>query len=107
MLLLSNIILLIISAVSSRREFTIFFNRVAIIILLYSGIIGYDGLYITSLDTGIGIYNGYYLSMAYSQDILSSASPARELQSPLRGTALVIHTVANYRQNSDGRATPA
>jgi len=63
MLLFSNIILLV-SAVTSRREFTILFNRVAIIILLYSGIIGYDSLYVTYLDTGIGIYNGLFHSTA-------------------------------------------
>ena len=63
MLLFSNILLLF-SAVTSRREFTILFNRVAIIILLYSGIIGYDSLYVTYLDTGIGIYNGLFHSTA-------------------------------------------
>jgi len=34
--------------------------------LLYSGIIGYDSLYITYLDTGIGIYNGLFHSIAIS-----------------------------------------
>jgi hypothetical protein len=39
--------------------------------LLYSGVIGYDSLYITSLDTGIGIYNGLFHSTAinYSFDL--------------------------------------
>jgi len=54
MLLFSNILLLV-SAVTSRRGFTILFNRVAIIILLYYSII--------SSDTEIGIYNGLFLPL--------------------------------------------
>jgi hypothetical protein len=39
--------------------------------LLYSGIIGYDILYVTYLDNGIGIYNGLFHSTAitYSFDL--------------------------------------
>ena len=62
MLLISNIFLLLVNAVTSRREYTILFNRVAIFILLYSGIIGHGSLYVTCLDTGIGIYNGLFHS---------------------------------------------
>ena len=58
------ILLLLVNAVALRREFSILFNRVAIFILLYSGIIGYDSLYVTYLDTGIGIYNGLFHSTA-------------------------------------------
>ena len=39
-----------------------YFIRVAILILLYSGIICYDNLNIISLDTGIGIYGGLFHS---------------------------------------------
>ncbi|RPB06324.1 hypothetical protein P167DRAFT_461602, partial [Morchella conica CCBAS932] len=52
--------LLLVNAVTLRRERSIFFNRLAILILLYSGIIGYDSLYIKTLDTGIGIYGGLF-----------------------------------------------
>jgi len=95
MLLFSNILLLLVSAVTSRREFTIFFNRVAIIILLYSGIIGYDSLYITSLDTGIGIYNGLFHSTAITHSfdlfiyiigaiiLLLTAFTPRRLEQPI------------------------
>ena len=55
---------ILVNAVTLRREFSILFNRVAIFILLYSGIIGYDSLYVTYLDTGIGIYNGLFHSTA-------------------------------------------
>jgi len=50
--------LLLFSAVTSRREYLIFFNRVAIIIFLYSGIIDLSSFYIL----GIGIYNGLFHS---------------------------------------------
>ena len=62
MLLISNIFLLLVNEGTFRREFTILFNRVAIFILLYSGIIGHGTLYVTCLDTGIGIYNGLFHS---------------------------------------------
>ena len=64
MLLISNLFLLLVNAVTLRREFSILFNRVAIFILLYSGIIGYESLYVTYLDTGIGIYHGLFHSTA-------------------------------------------
>jgi NADH-ubiquinone oxidoreductase chain 2 len=57
-----TILLLLFSAVFYRREFLILFNRVAIIILLYSGTIACDSLYVSCLDTGIGIYNGLFHS---------------------------------------------
>ena len=62
MLLIINTFILLVNAVTFRREFTILFNRVAIFILLYSGIIGHGTLYVTCLDTGIGIYNGLFHS---------------------------------------------
>jgi NADH-ubiquinone oxidoreductase chain 2 len=64
MLLISNLLLLLVNAITFRREYTILFNRVAIFILLYSGIIGHGCLYVTCLDTGIGIYNGLFHSTA-------------------------------------------
>nr|YP_010540248.1 NADH dehydrogenase subunit 2 [Urnula craterium]UYF20384.1 NADH dehydrogenase subunit 2 [Urnula craterium] len=67
MLILYSIFLLVVSAVSSRREFTILLNRVTIIILSYSCIIVYDSLCVTYLDTGIGIYNGLFHSTAVTQ----------------------------------------
>jgi hypothetical protein len=64
MLLFSNIFLLLVNAVTLRRIFTIWFNRVAILILLYSGIIGFESLHVTSLDLGISVYNGLFHSTA-------------------------------------------
>jgi NADH-ubiquinone oxidoreductase chain 2 len=62
MLFVSSTLLLLVNAVTLRRERSILFNRLAILILLYSGIIGYDSLYIKTLDTGIGIYGGLFHS---------------------------------------------
>ena len=59
----------LVNAVTSRREYTILFNRVAIFILLYSGIIGHGSLYVTCLDTGIGIYNGLFHSTAITHSV--------------------------------------
>ena len=72
MLLLSLIFLLLANAVTKRREKSILFNRVAIIILLYSSIVGYDSLAITSLGRGISIYGGLFhlTATAGSLDIL-------------------------------------
>ena len=62
MLLISNLFLLLVNAVTFRREFTILFNRVAIFILLYSFIIGHVSC-VTCLDNPrVGIYNGLFHS---------------------------------------------
>jgi hypothetical protein len=61
MLKLSLIFLSLANAVAFRREK---FNRVAIRILLYSSIVGYDSLAITSLGRGISIYGGLFHSTA-------------------------------------------
>jgi hypothetical protein len=58
MLKLSLIFLSLANAVAFRREK---FNRVAIRILLYSSIVGYDSLAIISLGRGISIYGGLFL----------------------------------------------
>ena len=69
MLLVGLIFLLLVTAVSLRREFTILFNRVAIIILLYSGIIGHGSLFVSCLETGIGVYNGLFHSTAITHSL--------------------------------------
>jgi len=62
MLYVSSTLLWLVNAVTLRREILILFNRVAILILLYSGIICYDSWNIISLDTAIGIYGGLFHS---------------------------------------------
>jgi len=59
--LINSIILLLLSnAVTLRRDKSILFSRVAIIILLYSSILGLVCLYIKYIDKGIGLYGGLF-----------------------------------------------
>ena len=64
MLIIGSILLLLANAVTLRREKSILFNRVAILILLKPGILGYDSLAIGSLDRGIGVFSGLFHSTA-------------------------------------------
>lgn len=60
MLIFSILFLLLSNAVTLRRDKSILYSRVAIIILLYSSILAMDSLYITYLDTGIGLFGGLF-----------------------------------------------
>ncbi len=60
MLIFSILFLLLSNAVTLRRDKSILYSRVAIIILLYSSILALDSLYLTYLDTGIGLYGGLF-----------------------------------------------
>ena len=51
------------------------FNRVAIFILLYSGIIGYVA-YKTYLDNGLGIFNGLFHSTPWPRTAAAGAEAA-------------------------------
>ena len=70
MLIIGSILLLLANAVTYRREKSILFNRVAVLILLYSGMLAYDSLYIESLSTGI-VFSGLFhsTSITHSFDI--------------------------------------
>ena len=48
------------NAVTSRRDQSILFSRIAIIILLYSSYLAYNDLYLSFLENGIGLYGGLY-----------------------------------------------
>ncbi len=60
MLIISLISLLMSNAVSLRRDKSILYSRLTIIILLLSSYLALDSLYLTSLDTGIGLYGGLF-----------------------------------------------
>ena len=60
MLIYSILFLLLSNAVTLRRDKSILFSRVAIIVLLYSSLLAITSLYIASLEKGIGIYNGLF-----------------------------------------------
>ena len=67
MLILSIIFLLLSNAVTLRRDKSILFSRVAILVLLYSSLLGLNSLYITSLDRGIGLFGGLFHATTTTQ----------------------------------------
>jgi NADH-ubiquinone oxidoreductase chain 2 len=60
MLVFSILFLLLSNAVTLRRDKSILYSRVSIVILLYSALLAKNCLYIVSIDRGIGIYSGLF-----------------------------------------------
>jgi NADH-ubiquinone oxidoreductase chain 2 len=60
MIIFSIIFILLSNAVTLRRDKSILFSRVAIIVLLYALLLAITGLYLNSLGTGIGLYGGLF-----------------------------------------------
>ena len=60
MVIFSILLLLLSNAVTLRRDKSILFSRIAIIILLYSCLLAMQSLYFSYLDKGIGLYGGLY-----------------------------------------------
>ena len=67
MLIYSILLLLLSTAVTIRRDKSILFSRISIIILLYSIYISFIGLYMVYLDKGIGLYGGLYQANSITQ----------------------------------------
>jgi NADH-ubiquinone oxidoreductase chain 2 len=67
MVIFSILFLLLSNAVTLRRDKSILFSRVAITILLYSSLLAMVSLYITYLDTGIGLYGGLFHATSTTQ----------------------------------------
>jgi NADH-ubiquinone oxidoreductase chain 2 len=67
MLITSLIFLLLSNAITLRRDKSILYSRVAIIVLLYSSILAILGLYLTYLDKGIGLYGGLFHTTSTTQ----------------------------------------
>jgi NADH-ubiquinone oxidoreductase chain 2 len=67
MLIFSILFLLLSNAVTLRRDKSILFSRVAIIVLLYSSLIAITSLYFTYLDRGIGLYGGLFHATTITQ----------------------------------------
>ena len=67
MVIFSILFLLLSNAVTLRRDKSILFSRVAIIVLLYSSLLAMTSLYITTLDTGIGLYGGLFHATSITQ----------------------------------------
>ena len=55
------------NAVTLRRDKSILYNRVAILILLYSSVLVFGSLHITSLGNGIGLYGGLFQATSITQ----------------------------------------
>jgi NADH-ubiquinone oxidoreductase chain 2 len=67
MVIFSILFLLLSNAVTLRRDKSILFSRVAIIVLLYSSLIAISSLYFTYLDRGIGLYGGLFHATSTTQ----------------------------------------
>jgi NADH-ubiquinone oxidoreductase chain 2 len=67
MIIFSILFLLLSNAVTLRRDKSILYSRVAIIVLLYSAILAITTLYITNLDRGIGLYGGLFHATSTTQ----------------------------------------
>ena len=60
MIIFSILFLILSNAVTLRRDKSILYSRVVIIVLLYSSLLAINTLFITSLGTGIGLYGGLF-----------------------------------------------
>jgi NADH-ubiquinone oxidoreductase chain 2 len=58
MLIYSILFLLLSNAVTLRRDKSILFSRIAILVLIYSSLLALNDLYLTFLERGIGLYSG-------------------------------------------------
>jgi NADH-ubiquinone oxidoreductase chain 2 len=67
---MSSVLILLSSAVTFRRDKAISFNRITMIVLLYSSILGYETLFLLPLHSGIGIYGGLYQVSSLTQTFL-------------------------------------
>nr|YP_009568422.1 hypothetical protein [Drechslerella brochopaga]YP_009568492.1 hypothetical protein [Drechslerella brochopaga]QBL02504.1 hypothetical protein [Drechslerella brochopaga]QBL02572.1 hypothetical protein [Drechslerella brochopaga] len=65
MIILSSCYLLLINAVTSRRDKTLSHNRITTLILLYSTFLALNSLHMTCLETGIGVYGVLLLALCF------------------------------------------
>src|ERR1700712_5304625 len=66
MLIFSILSLLLSNAVINRRDASILYNRVAILILLISSLLIYNNLYISFFFNGISLYSGLFFFENYT-----------------------------------------
>jgi NADH-ubiquinone oxidoreductase chain 2 len=67
MLLSSIFFLLLSNALSFRRDSTILYSRIGILVLLYCTYLSYNNLFITYLDNGIGLFGGLFYTSSITQ----------------------------------------
>src|SRR3954471_11966604 len=69
MVLFGIIILILAIGLLSSQISTINLNRVAIIVLLLSGVLAFHAMWVEQLGSGVGIFNGLFLVTAVTQGI--------------------------------------
>src|SRR5947208_8960513 len=69
MVLFGIIIFILAIGLLSSQISTINFNRVAIIVLLLSGVLAFHAMWVGQLGSGVGIFNGLFLVTAVTQGI--------------------------------------
>lgn len=67
MLIISSLSLVFSTALFSRRDITIFYSRIGIIILLFCIYLSYNNLLISYLDNGIGLFGGLFYMSSITQ----------------------------------------
>jgi len=67
MLIFSILFILLSNAVTLRRDKSILFSRVAILVLLYSSLSAITSLFLNSLARGIGLYGGLFHATSTTQ----------------------------------------
>ena len=62
MIMISILILIVAMALPSLNSniTSIYYTRIASIIFLYAGVLSFNTLYIQSIESGIGIFNGLF-----------------------------------------------
>jgi NADH-ubiquinone oxidoreductase chain 2 len=67
MIVLSLLLIILSVAVALRRDRSIFYNKIAIIALLYSLLFSLNNTYINNMETGIGLFGGLFHTSANTQ----------------------------------------
>src|SRR6201996_948371 len=67
MLLSSIFFLLLSNALSFRRDSTILYSRIGILVLLYCIYLSYNNLFIVYLDNGVGLFGGLFYTSSITQ----------------------------------------
>jgi NADH-ubiquinone oxidoreductase chain 2 len=67
MLLSSIFFLLLSNALSFRRDSTILYSRIGILVLIYCIYLSYNNLFITYLDNGVGLFGGLFYTSSITQ----------------------------------------
>jgi len=98
MVLIFILIMILVIALSSLRITAIYFKWIAIILLLYSGVLAYNTLYTGPVGSGVGVFGGLFQVTTITQSM--------DVFIYLVG-ALVLLLVKNPTLISNGKGLPA